>query len=378
MNNLYKFGLYSYLRTGKASKKAIAEMYMNLITQVAADLHDYKTPDFNKYNYELALNTGIAAFYKLNYPASVNHNKWCLTPAKPAAVQDNMGIAQRITTFGSDYAVELEVDKDCILIYNNSALYPDYIFTHFAEQLTETDISMSKLVKWARMTPIPKAKTDIDIAKYTNALQRIIDGEDITVVSDDLQLLTDGHQTIDDNLLRLTDENAVEKLHFFDEHHEQLIRRIATLGGLPFCTTAKSAQNAIDELHDMDALSTFIIKDRIACRDDGFKRAAQFMLDKYGEVFDFEYKPNEVLAKQLEKSNLDVRQETAEVEKIEAEVEQIDAEIEQTEAETEQAETEQAENVKDGENDETENNTVSGTNEGLDSGTDNSADDTGQ
>lgn len=326
-------------------------MYMNLITLVAADLHDYKTPDFNKYNYELALNTGIAVFYKLNYPASVNHGKWCLTPAKPAAVQDNMGVAQRITTFGSDYAVELEVDKDCILIYNNSALYPDYIFTHFAEQLTETDISMSKLVKWARMTPIPKAKTDIDIAKYTNALQRIIDGEDITVVSDDLQLLTDGHQTIDDNLLRLTDENAVEKLHFFDEHHEQLIRRIATLGGLPFCTTAKSAQNAIDELHDMDALSTFIIKDRIACRDDGFKRAAQFMLDKYGEVFDFEYKPNEVLAKQLEKSNLDVRQETAEVEKIEAEAEQIEAETLQTEAETEQVET-QTETIEESENNE--------------------------
>lgn len=340
INNLYKYGLYGYLRNGKAGKRAITDMYMNLITLVAADLHDYKTPDFNKYNYELALNTGIAAFYKLNYPASVNHDKWCLTPAKPAAVQDNMGVAQRITTFGSDYAVELEVDKDCILIYNNSALYPDYIFTHFAEQLTETDISMSKLVKWARMTPIPKAKTDIDIAKYTNALQRIIDGEDITVVSDDLQLLTDGHQTIDDNLLRLTDENAVEKLHFFDEHHEQLIRRIATLGGLPFCTTAKSAQNAIDELHDMDALSTFIIKDRIACRDDGFKRAAQFMLDKYNETFDFEYKPNDVLAKQLEKSNLDVRQETAEVEKIEAEVEQIEAGIEQTEAETEQVETE--------------------------------------
>lgn len=355
MNNLYKVGLYSYLRTGKANKRAIADMYMNLITLISADLSDYETPDFNKYSYEQAINTGVAAFYKLNYPASVNHDKWCCTPAKMADIRNNMGISNKITTAGSDYAVELTVDDDCILIYNNSALYPDYIFTHFAEQLTETDISMSKLVKWARMTPIPKAKTDVDIAKYTTALQRIIDGEDITVVSDDLQLLMDGHQTIDDNLLRLTDENAVEKLHFFDEHHEQLIRRIATLGGLPFCTTAKSAQNAIDELHDMDALSTFIIKDRIYCRDDGFKRAAQFMHDKYGETFDFKYKPNDILAKQLEKSKLDVRQEEAEVEKIEAEVEQIEAEIEKTDAETEQAEAE-TENIKDGENIETEDN----------------------
>lgn len=340
MLNLYKIGLYHYLRTGRTDKRAICDMYMNLITQVASDLHDYKTPDYNKYTYELALNTGVAAFYKLNYPASVNHGKWCLTPAKPAAVVDNMGIAKRITTTGSDYAVELDVDDDCILIYNNSALYPDYLFTHFAEQLTENDISMSKLVKWARMTPIPKVKTDVDIAKYTQAMERILDGEDITIVSDELQLLTDGHQSIDDNLLRLTDENAVEKLHFFDEHHEQLIRRIATLGGLPFSTTAKSAQNLIDELHDMDALSTFIIKDRIACRKDGFERASQFMRDKYGEEFDFEYKPNEVLEKQLKKPEIEFETQIAEAEKVEAEAEQAEAEAEKTEAETEQIETE--------------------------------------
>ena len=340
MNNLYKTGLYAYLRTGKGNKKAIADMYMNMITSVAADLHDYKTPDFNKYFYELAINTGVAAFYKLNYPASVNNGKWCCTPAKMADVRNNMGISEKITTAGSDYAVTLTVDKDCILIYNNSALYPDYIFTHFAEQLTETDISMSKLVKWARMTPIPKAKTDVDIAKYTTALQRIIDGEDITVVSDDLALLTGEHQTIDDNMLRLTDENAVEKLHFFDEHHEQLIRRIATLGGLPFSTTAKSSQNLIDELHDMDALSTFIIKDRIACRREGFERAAAFMAEK-GDTFDFEYKPNEVLEKQLKKPDLEAQTQEAQIDKVEAEAEKAKAE---------------AETMKDGEKNETENN----------------------
>lgn len=363
MNNLYKAGLYAYLRTGKANKKAITDMYMNLITQVSADLSDYVTPDFNKYAYEQAINTGVAAFYKCPDEASINFGKWCCTPAKMADIRDNMGISKKITTAGSDYSVELTVDENCILIYNNSALYPDYLFTHFAEQLTENDISMSKLVKWARMTPIPKAKTDSEIAKFTTALQRVIDGEDITVVSDELQLLTDGHQTIDDNMLRLTDENAVEKLHFFDEHHEQLIRRIATLGGLPFCTTAKSAQNAVDELHDMDALSTFIIKDRIYCRDDGFKRAAEFMA-KSGETFDFKYKPNDVLAKQLEKSNLDVRHETAEVEQAEKEVEKIEAEIEKIEADIESAETEQieqpeieqTENAKDGESNGTEDN----------------------
>lgn len=336
---MYKNGFYKYLRKGTVKKSMLCDMYMNMITLVAADLHDYKTPDFNKYAYELAINTGVAAFYKCSAKNSVNYGKWCCTPAKPAAVINNMGIADKITTAGSDYALTLEVDKDCILIYNNSALYPDYIFTHFAEQLTETDISMSKLVKWSRMTPIPKAKTDTDIAKYTNALQRIIDGEDITVVSDEMQIFKDGHDTIDDNMLRLTDESAVEKLHFFDEHHEQLIRRIATLGGLPFSTTAKSSQNLIDELHDMDSLSTFIIKDRAACRKDGFERAAAFMAEK-GEQFDFAYDLNEVLKKQLEKPDIEHRTQIAEAERIEAEAESKEAEAEKFEAEADKAEVE--------------------------------------
>lgn len=335
-------------------------MYMNLITLIAADLHEYKTPDFNKYSYETAINTGVAAFYKCSAKNSVNYNKWCCTPAEPAAVIDNMGVANKITTYGSDYALTLEVDKECILIYNNSALYPDFIFTHYAEQLTETDISMSKLVKWARMTPIPKAKTDTDIAKYQAAMQRILDGEDITIVSDEMQLFKDGHDTIDDNMLRLTDESAIDKMHFFDEHHEQLIRRIATLGGLPFSTTAKSSQNLIDELHDMDALSTFIIKDRDMCRADGFKRAAEFMA-KQGETFDFEYKLNDVLQKQLEKPDIEHRTQLAEVERIEAEADEKAAEAEKNAAEADAAAESEVQN------NETESNTA---------GTDTAGDDT--
>lgn len=350
-NSLYSLGAFKYIRKGSIKKAALNDMYMNLITLIAAALHDYKTPNFNKYSYETAINTGVAAFYKCSAKNSVNYGKWCCTPAENAAVVDNMGVANKITTYGSDYALTLDVDKDCILIYNNSALYPDYIFTHYAEQLTETDISMSKLVKWARMTPIPKAKTDTDIAKYQTAMQRILDGDDITIVSDEMQLFKDGHDTIDDNMLRLTDESAIDKMHFFDEHHEQLIRRIATLGGLPFSTTAKSSQNLIEELHDMDALSTFIIKDRAACRADGFKRAAEFMT-KHGENFDFEYSLNDILKKQLEKPDIEHRTQLAEVERIEAEAADKAAEAEKNAAEAAAAESE----VK---TDETESDTVS-------------------
>ena len=152
-----------------------------------------------------------------------------------------------------------------------------------------------------------------------------------------MQLFKDGHDTIDDNMLRLTDESAIDKMHFFDEHHEQLIRRIATLGGLPFSTTAKSSQNLIEELHDMDALSTFIIKDRAACRKDGFERAAAFMLEKDGVSFDFEYDLNNILKKQLEKPDIEHRTQLAEVERIEAEADEKQAEANKENAEADKA-----------------------------------------
>lgn len=347
MNNLYKVGLYKYIRggsSGRAKKSDLIDMYMNLITLIAAAGHDYKTPDFNKYNYESAINTGVAAFYRCPVKSSVNYNKWCCTPAKVAGQVNNMCLSKKITTSGSDYSLNMEVDKDCILIYNNSAMFPDYIFTAYAEQLTETDVTMDKLIKWARMNPIPKAKTNEDIAKFTTAMQRILDGDDITVLSDDLAAFTDGHATIDDNVLRLTDESAIDKMHFIDEHHEQLVRRLATLGGLPFSTTAKSAQNLTDELHDMDALATFIINDRAACRRDGFERAAAFMKEKAGIDFDFEYKLSDVLAKQQQLANISYDQEKAAAEKTEAEAEKTAAEAEKAEAETESIEKGDAEN----------------------------------
>lgn len=339
--NLYKTGLYGYLTgSGRIKKRDLQDTYLNMLTLLSSCLHDYKTPDYNKYFYELAISTGVAAFYKCTEKGSVNYNKWCCTPARPAAVIDNMLTASKVTTAGSDYALELTVDKDCILIYNNSSLYPDMMSVIFADDLTENHISMNKLVKWSRMTPIPKAKTDSDIARLTQIMQRIMEGEDINIVNDELDLLKEGHSSIDDNVLRLTDENAVEKLHFFDQHYDQLLKRYATIKGLPFSTTAKNAQSLVDELHDMDVFSTFLISDAIACRQEGFERAAAFMKEKYDEEFDFEYKPSELLRKQLERPAVEFKAEAAEALRIESEASQAISDAEKLSAEADKYEAE--------------------------------------
>ena len=353
--NLYKSGFAQYITgTGNIRKRDIRDMYVNMLLMIAAGEHEYKTPDFNSYFYELAIRTGCAAFYKCNEAGSVNKGKWCCTPARPAGTINNMLIADKITTAGSDYSVELKVGEDCILIFNNSSLYGDYLFFKYAEDLTETAISASKLTKWSRMTPIPRVNNDADIAKYETLMRRILDGEDINVITEELSLLQEGHRTLDDNVLRLTDETAVSKLHFFDQHSEQILRRFATLRGLPFTSTAKNSQNLEEELHDMDAISTFIITDEINCRRDGFERAAAFMKEYDGTEFDFSYKPSDVLLRQLDRSRIEYTMELAEADRIESEATQsisdalmreaqadkFEAEAEKLEAEAEKLEAE--------------------------------------
>lgn len=282
-------------------KGMLFETYLTLIATIASNIFKYDTPDFNQTEYDIAIQSGLAAFYKCTDKNSKNYNLWCCTPAKNADTPKNDGIANVITTFGSDYALELTVNKDCVLIENSSLHFPDFLFCHFAELFTETELSMKSLVKWSRMTPIPIVATDNDIIKYSAVMQRVLDGEEINVISDGTKLLTDKSESIDDRLLRLTDENAIEKMHFFSEYHEQLIRRLCTLGGMPFTSTAKSAQNLQDELHDMDLFSTIYLTDRYNSRKKGFEMCEKFMLEKYGETFSFNFGYNDNIKKQLDR-----------------------------------------------------------------------------
>lgn len=299
-NSLLARGFYNTLK-GKRKKWALRDMYSEYAGLIASNQFSYITPDFTKSLYEQSIMCGIAAFYKVpNNLKSVNSGKWVCTPAFNAATPDNYGIAHKITTYGSDYSLEMEIDKDCILIRNNSLHMPENYIGVIADMLTETDISTLALLKWSRMTPIPKAKTDEQRELYIAAMKRVIDGEEITAISDPMSLFNDGHTTIDDNLLRITDEEAINKMHFYSEFYEQAIKRICTLRGIPFSSTAKSSQNLNDELHDMDIFAELYIKDCYETRKEDFKRAGEFA------NFDFKFDWSETMKRQLEKNKKEI------------------------------------------------------------------------
>lgn len=155
----------------------------------------------------------------------------------------------------------------------------DYDFTEWtAQMLNETDISELQLIKWSRMTPIAKTLSDEQTGQIENVLRRVYNGEPWAVVSDCQKLLTNSPTSRDDAILRLTDETAIEKMHFLSEFHYELIRRLCNLYNIPFHTTAKSSQNLESELHNTDIFSRFITEDGLTWR----KKAADEMRRVFG------------------------------------------------------------------------------------------------
>ena len=155
------------------------------------------------------------------------------------------------------YKINGNMLKNFVIIRNNFEMTSDYDFTEWtAKMLNETDISEMQLIKWSRMTPIAKTTSDADTAKLENVLRRVYGGEPWAVVSDFSKMINGGGAgSRDDYILRLTDETAIEKMHFLSEFHYELIRRLCNLYNIPFHTTAKSAQNLESEIHNMDIFS---------------------------------------------------------------------------------------------------------------------------
>jgi hypothetical protein len=126
-------------------------------------------------------------------------------------------------------------------------------------------------------------------------MNRVLNGEEITVISEEFNELSDGHNTIDDNILRISDEQAIDKMHFYSEFYDQLIRRVCTMRGIPFSTNAKSSQNLTEELHDMDIFALLYIKDCYETRKECFKKCQEF------SGFDFDFEWSDVMKMQIEK-----------------------------------------------------------------------------
>ena len=292
----------------------------------------------NSHCIERAVNTGLAVAYNIPENVSSVNKGFTVTPCEFVGVLNNIGMTDKVITYGTDYSLTLDLNSDkCVLIKNNDYMYDEYInLFWFADMLAKTDYSEDALIVWSKMHPIAKATSGIDASKLKEILQNIIENNDMyNVISDNTKMLTGTPTTKDDSVLRLTDENAVEKMHFLSEFHYELIRRFCTLYNMPFRTNSKSAQSLESELHNTDIFSQMINKNRLKCRQDAVKE----INTKFG--FDMTVDFSELLKKENEVIDSNIKQEINDAENV-------SRETSETETETNETET--------GENDASENN----------------------
>ena len=204
-------------------------IYSDIIQCMGAEQFTWKElPEtINSHWVERATIGGLSAFYKVPDDISSACKGYTVTPAEFVGVPNQIGETNKIITTGSDYAIEFDLTTDkVVIIKNNDYFYNEYNnLMWFADMLAKTDISEKALIIWSKMHPIAKATSGIDAEKLKSVINTILSDSDCecdtyNIIDDNTRLVTGGSRVSrDDAVLRLGDENAVEKMHFLSEFH---------------------------------------------------------------------------------------------------------------------------------------------------------------
>lgn len=186
--------------------------------------------------------------------------RWVCGRLSWSRVPNDNGIAERCILTGVSWSKEYDI-KDVAFYRNYYTQNAENQLKWFALQFADTDTAQKALIRHTRYTPMPVASNEAEQREYMNAMERNINGEDITVLlrPQSSPLLGNGQrQTEDDKILNLSDPEMIGKMHFLSEYHAELKKRFGALYGMCFKSSSKSAQETVDEVHGMDNFSLII------------------------------------------------------------------------------------------------------------------------
>lgn len=223
----------------------------------------------------------MEAFRYCNGHAGViNHSKYGLVcfPGSFAGEPDPYGRGQKyVGALLNGEPVEGTIGEDIIVIANNFSYSADLpILYNFAKRLNEVDVSLDLNVFYSRLAPIVKVSNGKVKEAVDQALNNILVGELKSVMASDLESELDGYKSID--ILNITDVKDVDKLQYLSKYHDDLLRRLYTLGGHAMAGTQKMAQQSAYEVGQNDTVSMIYPLERLDALREG--------LDKVNKLFD--------------------------------------------------------------------------------------------
>lgn len=162
------------------------------------------------------------------------------------------------------------IGVDCVVIPNNYIYMPDLpMFFKFAKNLAEVDTSLNCNVFYSRLAPIIKVANQKLKAAVDEILKDINAGNLKSIISDDLENEIEGLKSID--IFNITDVKDVDKLQYLSKYHDDLLRRLYTLGGHAMAGTQKMAQQSAYEVGQNDTIAMIYPMERLDCLEIGCK-----------------------------------------------------------------------------------------------------------
>lgn len=159
---------------------------------------------------------------------------------------------------------------DCVVMFNNNSMCPDFDLFKYNKLMTEIDVSLDVLIKKSRFIPIPVAKDRATKTAIENALKNSEIGKIDTVLSENiLNELADGSfQAIE--MVNINDVTASQYIQYLTMLKTDLQRWLFTKYGLPLTTVGKLAQQSTDEINDMDTVAHVYVSEMLKQRQDAY------------------------------------------------------------------------------------------------------------
>lgn len=165
--------------------------------------------------------------------------------------------------------VEGKIGVDAVMIYNDTARSPASDLLIDADAFAQIDTSSGINVEQARIGHIFTAPNDTIRAAIENILQRVKDGDTVTVASQNVY----SELSIPDGgvkLLEITKPEKIQYIQYLSAFYDTMLRRHFARRGLSLRTGTKAAQQSREEINGMDSISWYYPINKLMARRNAF------------------------------------------------------------------------------------------------------------
>ena len=246
-----------------------------LVYVISAFKWDLKDPTIPEYIPEcyLAFNGHLGVFRK--------EDEMIVAMGQPSGTPNRYGVFEKyLATMWNGETIEGTVNKDVVIIPNNSLYSPDWFeIQRYAEMSSQTDISLMANIRYTRENKFFRVDTEKERLALNKAISDSDRGEPVIMVSSPDNIaadIFDKDKGIYDSF-DLTDPKDTDKLQYLSRFYDDLMSRFLRDYGIDVSNVNKGSQILSDELHGFSNAAAIPTEDKLKCRINACKKVKDIL-----------------------------------------------------------------------------------------------------